>query len=423
MLIHNLANAPNFDFLDHIDDIDLFDMHWAKELVPPPPPAGQAVPAAPLFPNRAIPPLPAAVPPPLPRIMRFEDILMRRPGDLAIEQDMDWRNLAGLPPPPEYHPVANYNQQGDGQQDREKLAALQEGLFERMRIRRARGREHELEDARAEMGIRQQIRQDEAAVEMGLPNVNVILPAAPEPPARPNLGAAPGKAVAAHEARAVERRRELEERVGKVAADLRSARFREVVRNNARNEEDRQRRIREEIGNMQILQNHARAVDRDEEENGFLNERGERLHQRAANMDAGGLNGERNMPAGDARPRGRLIRRNHADLPPSRILQPAAALRQQQILDHEERRIERSQLMARLRREQENDEAATANRLARLRQADANAVRQHEQAARRQAPVVDLLSSSPETKKKRANVFDLADLADDEEEDDEDFVD
>jgi hypothetical protein len=73
--------------------------------------------------------------------------------------------------------------------------------------------------------------------------------------------------------------------------------------------------------------------------------------------------------------------------------------------------------MARLRREQENDEAATAKRLARLRQNGAAAAAHSPR--HRQGQVVDLLSSSPEAKKK-ARLFDMADEADDEEDEDED---
>jgi hypothetical protein len=66
--------------------------------------------------------------------------------------------------------------------------------------------------------------------------------------------------------------------------------------------------------------------------------------------------------------------------------------------------------MARLRREQENDEAVTAKRLARLRQNGAAAAAHSPR--HRQGQVVDLLS--------KARLFDMADEADDEEDEDED---
>jgi hypothetical protein len=77
--------------------------------------------------------------------------------------------------------------------------------------------------------------------------------------------------------------------------------------------------------------------------------------------------------------------------------------------------------MARLRRDQEIDAAITARNLARIRKNNAPATGPARQP---QEPVV--LSSSPEQPKRKANISDLANEADDEkedeEEDDEDWL-
>jgi hypothetical protein len=440
---------------DDVDDMGIFNMPWGDDFGFPPPPGAPppgfqiplppprlAAPALPPAPGPAMPPLAAA----RPGDGMFEDIFRGHPGEqpplLGLEQDIDWRNPAGVPPLPEYRAAVDDNQG--------RLAALQERMADRTRLRRAGAVKNEAQpeddllhaaalrqhitQAKASRQLAQaqaarqlalgQARQARAAREMVLPNV--VLPEAPQPLPRQILGDAVANAVEAREARDAERRRRLEEQVGKVAVNLRMARLREIAQKNERNNEDEsKRRLREQMDRIQALQDRARAIGQDGGEDVRpRNERPERLRQRLgnqnANNEAGGSNKDGNNAAADDGPpllRGTHYRIRRPEQPPAALPQPAAALRQQQILDHEERRIERSQLMARLRREQENDEAATAKRLARLRQNGAAAAAHSPR--HRQGQVVDLLSSSPEAKK-NARLFDMADEADDEEDEDED---
>jgi hypothetical protein len=425
---------------DDVDDMGIFNMHWGDDFgfppppgAPPPgfqiplPPPGLAAPALPPAPGPAMPPL-AAV---RPGDGMFEDRFRRHPGEqpprLGLEQDIDWRNPAGVPPLPEYRAAV------DGNQGR--LAALQERMTDRTRFRRAEAVKNEAQPendlhaaavrqhiaqakAARQLALGQQVRQAKAAREMVLPNI--VLPEAPQPLPRQVLGTAVANAVAAREARDAERRRRLEEQVGRVAVNLRMARMREIAQKNERNNEDEsKRRLREQMDRIQALQDRARAIGQDGGEAVRpRNERLERLRQRLgnqnnANNEAGGSNEDGNNAAADDGPplfRGMHYQIRRTEQPPAALPQPAAALRQQQILDHEERRIERSQLMARLRREQENDEAVTAKRLARLRQNGAAAAAHSPR--HRQGQVVDLLS--------KARLFDMADEADDEEDEDED---
>ncbi|KAH8787665.1 hypothetical protein BGZ57DRAFT_879553 [Hyaloscypha finlandica] len=424
---------------DDVDDMGIFNMPWGDDFgFPPPPgapPPGFQIPLPPPgLAAPAMPPLAAA----RPGGGMFENRFRRHPGEqppqLGLEQDIDWRNPAGVPPLPEYRAAV------DGNQGR--LAALQERMTDRTRLRRAEAVKNEaqpendlhavavrqhIEQAKAarQLALGQQARQARAAREMVLPNI--VLPEAPQPLPRQVLSAAVANAVAAREARDAERRRRLEEQVGKAAVNLRMERLREIAQKNERNNEDEnKRRLREQMDRIQALQDRARAIGQDGGEDVRpRNERLERLRQRLvnqsnANNEASGSNEDGNNAAADDGPpllRGTYYRIRRSEQAPAALPQPAAALRQQQILDHEERRIERSQLMARLRREQENDEAATAKRLARLRQNGAAAAVQSPR--HRQGQVFELLSPSPEVKKK-ARLFDMADEADDEEDEDED---
>ncbi|KAE9371605.1 hypothetical protein N431DRAFT_26723 [Stipitochalara longipes BDJ] len=409
------ANAPNFD--QYFDDIigDIGILQWGNGFpLPPPPPALGAAPPA------------AAARPLNQRVKSFNDFLMRRPGNigdqLAVDQDMDWRNIAALPRPlADRRAAADLNRQGD---ELREFATLREKLAQRMRLRREPLEVQEAKDvpealkerlaqaaAAREQTIKEQIRQARVERELILPNF--VFPGDLQPPAGDILGAAGGNAVADIEAREAGRRR-LEDQVNKAAVHLRSARLREAARNDGRNKEDRRRRAR---------QNKLQALLDDTEDSGGLgpdedvDEHMDFLHElvgtlpRPANpntvkkVESHGPNEPLDNLAASVRwPRrpGVPRARSQADLLPSRIPQPAAALRQQQILDHEERRIERSQLMARLRRDQEDDEVATARRLAMLRQNKAPA------AGPARAAIIDLLSS-PETKKKvdQENLSDL----------------
>jgi hypothetical protein len=247
----------------------------------------------------------------------------------------------------------------------------------------------------------------------------------PRPPARDNQAVAGGDAPALNTAREAAARRLRIEGFGAElqevdpAKDVRAqlARLREVSKNNMNANEEIRRRTHEQMNRFQVLQNAARAIGRQEDENlNQLNERLERLRQQVDN-DQKGAN--REVPDFNELPRRPSIlrfRRRQPDPPAPALPQPAEALRQQQILDHAERALERSQQMARLRRDGELDVAVTARNLRVIRQNNAPAVAASRQA---QEPII-LLSSSPEQAKKKATMFDLADEADDEGEDLED---
>jgi hypothetical protein len=248
----------------------------------------------------------------------------------------------------------------------------------------------------------------------------------PRPLARDNQTAAGGNAPASNTAReGAARSRRIEEFSAELQEDnpargvrAQPARLKEVAKNNMNANEQIRRRTREQMNRFQVLQNAARAVGRQEDESLHqLNERLERLRQQ---IDNDQKDANKEAPGLDELPRRpsilRFRRRQPEPLAPA-LPPPAEALRQQQILDHAERALERSQQMARLRIDKELDVAVTARNLRVIRQnnAPAEAI-----AFRREPEPVILLSSSPEQPKKKATLFDLADEADDEGEDLED---
>jgi hypothetical protein len=200
------------------------------------------------------------------------------------------------------------------------------------------------------------------------------------------------------------------------------ARIKEAAHNyENNNDEQRRRRNHEQLERIQILQNKAGAIDRDNESLRQLKERLDRLRQRADNINQSDANGEAMAPNELPRRPGSLrLRRRQPDPPAPALPQPAEVLRQQQILDHAERDLERSQQMARLRRDQEIDAAVTARNLARIRKNNAPAL-----GPARQPQETVVLPSSPEQPRRKANISDPANEADDEkdeEEDDEDWL-
>jgi hypothetical protein len=411
----------------------IFNMPWGDDFVfPPPPPPGYQIPLpSPVLAAPLMPPAPGPAMPPLaavrPDNIMFNHILWRGPDEQphlsALEQDVDWQNFAGVPPLPEYRAAINSNP--------ERAAALQDAMATRSRNRNRRedavrnevqphnSFQNALQAAAAQQEALEQHPRQAQAREMGLPNV--IFPEAPELVPRQALGVAVANAVATREACDAERRWRLEEQVGNVAVDPRIGRFMEIAQNKERREDERENRLRGQIGGIQALQNNIPALGHDRDENMHPhNERLERLRQRLGNQngaknEAGGPIEDGNIVRADAEPllREKRLRPRRAEQSRAALPYPAAALRQQQILDHEERRIERLQLMAILRREQENDEAATAKNLANLRRNGASAAAPDPR--QRQAQAVHLLSSSPEAEK-NARLFDMIDEVDDVEE-------
>jgi hypothetical protein len=371
----------------------IFNLHLPLEddAIRPRPPPGLGNSVAPQVPGGPAIQPPFVQPGNPHRVMRFED-LMHYPGppqlQAPVPPEMDWRALAGV-----NRPVPENRVPAQGQRIAQAAAV----------------REATLQQVRAE------IRQPPFMV----PGV------VPRPPARDNQAVAGGDAPALNTAREAAARRLRIEGFGAElqevdpAKDVRAqlARLREVSKNNMNANEEIRRRTHEQMNRFQVLQNAARAIGRQEDENlNQLNERLERLRQQVDN-DQKGAN--REVPDFNELPRRPSIlrfRRRQPDPPAPALPQPAEALRQQQILDHAERALERSQQMARLRRDGELDVAVTARNLRVIRQNNAPAVAASRQA---QEPII-LLSSSPEQAKKKATMFDLADEADDEGEDLED---
>ncbi|KAN0096551.1 hypothetical protein V8E51_015356 [Hyaloscypha variabilis] len=390
-------------------------MPWGNDFrFPPPPPPPPPLPGA-AAPAAAGPAFAAAPPPPYQRAKDFNDFLMRRPGNpgdpFAVDQDMDWRDIAGLPQPlAERRGAADNIGQGDEIQD----APPRERLVRRVRLRGGPVDAQEDKDvpeplrqrlaqvaAAREQTIKDQIRQ--ARAEGGLRIPNFVFPGDLQPPAGDILGPADGNAVAEIQAREAGRRR-LEEQINKAAVDLRLARLREITRNDERHKEDRRRRARQ--NQVQAFLDDGTGpggVGQDEDGDEDM----DFFREIMGTLPRSGNQNNANKGEQDG-----LIEPLHKSATAARWPpRPAAALRQQQILDHEERRIERSQLMARLRRDQENDEAATARRLAMLRQNNAAAAGP----AQPTAAVIQLFSS-PKAKKK----VDQENLSDLEAGDDED---
>lgn len=371
---------------------------WPPPPPPPPPPPALAAPLA------------AGVQPLNQRVRTFNDFLIRRQGNkadnIAVDQEMDWRNIGGIPQPlAERRTAADNNQQGVEAPD---VAPFRERLAQRIRLRRTPVEAQEVQQrlARAaaarEQTIKEQVKQARIERDFGLPNF--VYPGDLQPPAGDILGAVGDNAMAEMQARETAKHR-LVNQINKTAVGLRTARLREMARNQVRNDEDRRRQVDEDKLVQALLGGADSPEDLDHYED--LDDRMDFLQEAAGTQYRLGnpnnvKEAERdslnepldNLAAAVRWPRLPV-------LPTARIPQPAAVLRQQQIRDHEERRIERSQMMARLRRAQKNDEAATARQLAMLRQNNAPA------AVAARPAVVDLLSS-PEAKK-RAGQENLSD--------------
>ena len=353
-----------------------------------------------------------------PRILRFQD-LMRYPRP---------------PPPPPAGPPANYWRNVQAAYRPENLAAE----VDRQIAQVAAGHEAVVEQdiaqtiAARRAAAQQQIAQAAAGreavilqrVRAGLRRPNFAVPGVPQPPAR-NDQPADGLAAAALN-EAVLLRRRVEQRRGlDPERDMQAhlARIKEAAHNyENNNDEQRRRRNHEQLERIQILQNKAGAIDRDNESLRQLKERLDRLRQRADNINQSDANGEAMAPNELPRRPGSLrLRRRQPDPPAPALPQPAEVLRQQQILDHAERDLERSQQMARLRRDQEIDAAVTARNLARIRKNNAPA-----SGPARQPQETVVLPSSPEQPRRKTNISDPANEADDEEEreeeDDEDWL-
>ncbi len=353
-----------------------------------------------------------------PRILRFQD-LMRYPRP---------------PPPPPAGPPVNqwrnaravYRPENPGTEVDRRIAqeaagheaAVEQEIAQTVVARRGAAQQ---QSGQAAPGREAVILQ---RVRAGIRRPNFAILGAPQPPARNDQPADGLAAGALNEAallrRRVEQRRGFDPE-GDVQAHL--GRINEAA-NNYENDNDEQRRLRnrEQMQRIQVLQDKAGAIGRDDENLRQLKERLDRLRQRADNIIQSDVNGEAMAPNElPRRPGGLRLRRRQPDPPAPALPQPAEALRQQQILDHAERDLERSQQMARLRRDQEIDAAITARNLARIRKNNAPAT---DPARQPQEPVI--LSYSPEHRKRKANISDPANEADDEkedeEEDDEDWL-
>lgn len=438
----------------YFNDFEIFNNMFGDDLQPPLGP----FPGAPPIPDRPAVPAAAHAQPRNDPPFGLQDLVMRYPQNAqpAAEQAVDAQGenregFAGGPlqifpepgPLPDWRTLAD-NQQAENQ--RMVLDAIQGRMARRTRPKaqainnEALRKDDILKPPVFQARVAAEQRAAERAeleAEMVLPNFKY--PVARQPPARnnnpPGAGdkAAVEKVVGQAQENGAERRRQLNERADRMffhlddygaerrrLVDERIARLRTAAQER---EGERGRQPPENLDRRQI-----RARDRDEELRA-MNERLNRLKAEAKQANAvepvGGRNdagGERNVKDefgrvfahmlpdepvrggnqdGEPRqPRGRMWPRfgRRQDDP------PAAALRQQQILDHEERKIQRSQQMARLRRAQENDEAATARRLELLRRNDA---------VMRAAQPAIVLSESPEPDV--LSTSDEADEADDED--------
>jgi hypothetical protein len=441
----------------YLNDFEIFNNMFGDDLPPPPP--GVAVLGPPPIPDPPIIPAGAQLgnDPPLALDIAMRYMRNQQPAGQAL--DAQGRNPGGfvghhlqnfpeeLEPLPDWRTLAEHNQQAENQ--RMVLNAIQGRMAERMRPR-AQAINNEALRKDDPLGLSEfqaQVAAVQAAAvaaqradleaEMVLPNF--IYPVVRQPPARNNTSAgmadkaADEKALGqAQENRAenrAERRRQLHERADRMffhlddygaerrrLLDERIASLRTAPQDH---EGERRRRAPENLDRPQI-------PVRGDIRNG-LNERLDRLKAELEIDDDAEPAARRNDPVGARRvkeefgdifadivpgepvgggdqgeaqqPRRRMwprIGRQQED-------PPIAALRQQQILDHEERKIQRSQQMARLRREQENDEAATARRLEILRRNNV---------AMRAAQPAIVLSDSPEPEV--LSTGDEADEADDE---------
>jgi hypothetical protein len=318
---------------------------------------------------------------------------------------------AELDPLPEFHAAAENNRQRDNQL---MIDAMQLRMAENLRYRAQVENDHALHDGdilwpamfgrQAEAAAVQAaaIRHEKTKVEAEGGRLNLgIPPPVPQNPAR-NYNAVAGiqagadKAMGPGEDNDAERRRQPKDRLGRMVGNLEE------------HGEERRRLVGERIGKLRAAaQDHEEArrrlaranldqlqIKAQDEELLAMNEQLDRLRAQMKNVNAAEPAGERN----DARePRRGLLDRfrgQFANLHGGEPMEgrneerdvgqrrdrmwqrfgrrqddpPAEVLRQQQILEHEERKIQRSQQMARLRREQEHDEAATARRLEILRQ-------------------------------------------------------
>jgi hypothetical protein len=391
--------------------MDIFNlaMPWGDEaLFPPPPPVHAAVPGGPLAPG-----IPAGPPVPYAVDGGFGNLLMRYqgnpqpPGDQAANaQGMDWINAA---PPP--LPV-------DGAADlagnRRRSNVLHGRIPERAAIR-ARGVQafQNYHAAHAEFMAE---RQDAVVVqqpepEAGQLNYQVHRVVYQVPPGFMQIQSAAGVDTAPpppvanavdQEIDAGSKRRHGER------PDLVDIQQHEEIRRRRNQErqnrlQDRAQKLRNQIEDEEGMQNVLRARDEDDEGVAYIRKTLDGLRKRAWDLEdrARNLADPAEPRAPERRPRwdyfAHFAQAAEPVNPPA-LPQPAAALRQQQ--------------MARLRRDQENDEAATARRLMRIRQRNGLA------AARHPLDPIDLISSSPETKKAKS-LFDRANPPDEEEDEDD----
>jgi hypothetical protein len=364
---------------------------------------------------------------------------------------------AELDPLPQFRVAAENNRQRDNQL---MVDAMHGRMVDRVRRRSLAGNEDVRRDddlsrpavfgrqaqaaavqAAAMRAAAAQDRRAEAEAEGGWPRV--AIPPVPQPPARNDHAAAgfeagEDPAVGPGQDNDAARRRQLKERLDRMVGNLEdpdeerrrllSERLRRLRAAAQDHEEEGERRrfSRENIDRVQIQgqgqEEDLRVINgrldrlRAQKKNtnaaepaGGRNDNGEarrelldRFNDVFANFQAGepveGRNDDRDV--GQLRDRRWMRFGRHQEDP------PAAVLRQQHILDHEERRLQRTQQMARLRREQLNDEAATAKRLELIRRSIALG------GVENQAPIA--LADSPEPEE--LSDSDEADEADDEEE-------
>jgi len=433
----------------YFNDFEMFNNMFGDDLQPPLGP----FPGAPPIPDRLAVPAAAYAQPQNDPPFGFQDLVMRYPQNAqpAAQQAVDAQGenregFAGGPLeifPEEPGPLPDWRALADNQQAENQsmvLDAIQGRMARRMKPKAQAVNEALRQDdilmppvfqARAEQRAAERA---ELEAEMVLPNFKY--PVARRPPARnnnpPGAGdkAAIGKVAGQAQENGAERRRQFNEQADRMffhlddyGAERRRFVDERIVKLRAAAQEHEGEGRRQAPENLDLRQ--IRARDRDEELRA-MNVRLDRLKAEVKQANAVEPVGGRNDAGGERSVKdefGRIfahmvpdepIRGNNGE-PRQRegrvwsrfgIRQdpPAAALRQQQILDHEEWNIQRSQQMARPRRAQENDGAATARRLEPFRP---------ENIAMRPAHPAVILSDSPEPED--LSTGDEADEADDED--------